>query len=151
MPEVFDAKINLSETPVRQGVDAYYKFLKELVGPAGNERVALFNTITSIDLQADAPLYNDYLIRAYADRVIKTVPLAPIGAADTSERYSVYYKNMLLFITARMDAELASDKRDQILQLEKDGQVAQKEMFDYVEDVETRWTTQAAKLGLDNS
>lgn len=99
--------INLPEANFDHALDEYYGFLHKVVGDKGGtialgQRLVTMNTITPYSIVKDKPLYNMFVLRAYADLVIrkgnsvgsgspKTPPSDIIDSANSGDAWSWEY------------------------------------------------------------
>jgi hypothetical protein len=77
--------ITLPEAKFSHALDEYYGFLHAIVSNSGgtvgdNQRLVTLNTITPYSIVKDKPLYNMFVLRAYADLVIRRSSSADAGS-----------------------------------------------------------------------
>lgn len=108
-------EITASQTTMKNAMDLYYSWLVELIGPKGNDRIALLSTITTHDIIKDAPLYTNYVFRQFADRTISLSP-HDWGKGDTNDRYSRIYRQIVDIAAAELyaNAELTDEQQNKI-------------------------------------
>ena len=80
-------EIKSTELTITDVLDQYYSWLVKLMGPKGNDRVALFSTIVTHDVVRDAPVYTEGVFRGFVDRSI-TISPEDFGPGNTTDRYS---------------------------------------------------------------
>src|SRR5262249_60901854 len=76
------------------------------ISVGANERVGLLASMLEYDIDPKALLYNDYVLRAFADRTLTTSPIAAQCAGDDTDRYSVHFVDMLGGLVANLDSGL---------------------------------------------
>lgn len=86
--------ITAAETTIKNVLDLYYSWLIQLIGPKGNDKIALLSTILTHDIDKDAPIYTNFVFRQFADRTISLSP-ADFGRGNTSDRYSRVYRGIV--------------------------------------------------------
>ena len=100
-----DVSISAADSPLKNALDVYFDFMTNLMKRRGfgtRQKVLMNNTITSFDISADTPYYNQGLYRNFADRVISGSP-ADIGAANTAERFSARYEELINIANSKID------------------------------------------------
>ena len=103
-----------AETSLKNVLDLYYSWLVSLIGPKGNDRIALLGTIVTHDVVKDAPLYTNYIYRQFADRTISLSP-EDFGPGNTNDRFSRVYRRVIevaasdLYAEARLTDKQQSD------------------------------------------
>lgn len=86
--------ITAAESTLKNVMDLYYSWLIQMIGPKGNDKIALLSTIVTHDVIKDAPLYTNYIYRQFADRTISVSP-EDFGAGNTNDRYSRVYRQII--------------------------------------------------------
>jgi hypothetical protein len=64
------------------------------MGPKGTDRVALFSTVVTHDVERTAPLYTEQVFRGFVDRTL-TISPEDFGASNTTDRYSRRYRDLV--------------------------------------------------------
>lgn len=141
--------ITVDDTPIPNAMELYYDWLLDLIGPKGDDKIALLGTITTFDIQGDAPLYTNQIFRQFADRTI-TVSPTDFGKGNDYDRFSAVYDEIVQTAASQLYAE--QELSDQaVLQLQRyDGEIT--EAVDEIKDVRfltnAQWMefAEAAKL-----
>ena len=86
-------------------LDVFYDFLVQIAkqrGFGGDQKLLVNNTITSFDIAADTPYYNQGLFRNFADRVFFGSPQA-VGPANRADRFSSHYEHLIQIANSKID------------------------------------------------
>lgn len=87
-------EVKSTEITIKDVLDQYYSWLVKLMGPKGTDRIALFSTIVTHDVEREAPLYTEGVFRGFVDRTLSISP-EDFGAGNTADRYSRRYKALI--------------------------------------------------------
>ena len=107
-------EIKASDSPITNVMDLYYSWLVDLIGPKGNDKVALLGSITVHDIDQAAPLYTNQVFRQFADRTI-TISPEDFGPGNTNDRYSVIYDRIIAVAAAQLYAEAELTDKQTVL------------------------------------
>lgn len=141
--------VAVSESPVKAGLDAYYDFMKQLFPPGPADRIAIFGTAMEFDITKLSRLYNDYVVRAFADRSVRVSPVPGQAAGDMADRYSGRFTDMLVALVSEIDAQLTPAQEAQIQRHEAAINAISDDRDKYLNDVEDAWAVQMERLGID--
>ena len=146
---VLDIPINKSPLPA--ALDMMYDFVAGISGvqPNSTDKIALFGTIVTMDIQKTARLYNDYLFRGFADRSIRVSPAPMQGAADLTDRYSYRFRDMVRLIVAGLDTSLDHAAQQQIELHQATIRSVDKERDSWLDQIYAAWGAEMQRLGLD--
>jgi len=146
--------LNAAQSAIKNALDQYYDFLHDLILPPGGtippgQRIAVNNTLLTLDIFEKSPLYNEEIFRSFADRVVLTSPTTyAMGTPSTSDLYSEHYENLLNRVMAKLDTKLSLTDMQKI-------QGHRGNMADFRRDIRTlfteindAWREEAAKRGL---
>ena len=141
--------ISIADSPLPQALDIYYDSLIRLCqanGFGSADKLVLNNTITSFDISADTPYFNEGLFRRFADRIYLRSP-DEVGPAAQADRYSVVYERLLRTVATQVDQrhpEIVPKLRELDDALDR----VTRELNDLVMRLEAQWTTIAQSRGL---
>lgn len=107
-------EVTAVESTITNVMDLYYSWLVKLVGPKGNDRIALLGTITVHDIDQKAPLYTNQVFRQFADRTI-TISPEDFGPGNTNDRYSVIYDRAIAVAGSQLYAKASLSPEQQVL------------------------------------
>ena len=158
--------ISLPEAKFDHALDEYYGFLHKIVANNGGtigpgQRLVTMNTITPYSIVKDKPLYNMFVLRAYADLVIrrgsakdagspKTPPSDIIDSANSGDAWSWEYFRLAF---PNLIQELKKYIQDpsvkaQITALESTWSGAFDAYREELEKLEDQWDEYAKKNGI---
>jgi hypothetical protein len=161
--------ITLPDAKYGHALDEYYGFLNRLVqthgGPPGpNQKIVTMNTITPYSIVKDKPYYNMFVLRAYADLVIrrstakdagspKTPELSVIENANTGDAWSSeYYRFAFPNLTAQLQRYIQKPEVvAKIAALTATWEGAYDKYFDELEKLENAWAAYALTAGLSEA
>ncbi len=141
--------IPINQSPIPAAIDVFYDFLKTNISLGMGDRVALLGMLVEFDITPKSILYNDYVVRAFADRSVRVSPVPGQAAGDFADRYSFHYTAMLRQIVESLDAELSSDLQAQISRHKAAIEALSADRDKWLEQIENQWQQKAAQLGLD--
>jgi len=158
--------ITLPEAKFDHALDEYYGFLHKIVGTDSGtvtpaQRLVTMNTITPYSIVKDKPLYNMFVLRAYADLVIRRTsadiagspkqPAADVienansGDAWSFEYFRLAFPNLLQELKKYVqDPAVAAE----ITALESTWDGDYQKYIDELTKLEDEWDTYAEKKGL---
>jgi hypothetical protein len=135
-----DTTISVKDSVLQQALDLYYDFLLGLVVDSGPPtRLLLNNTITSFDISADTPFYNEGLFRNFADRVFRNSPQG-IGPANRADRFSLHYSRLISQAAAAIDQDHPG-LQDKVDAIQAKLQSQQDKLTKYRISVSTAWAS----------
>jgi hypothetical protein len=149
MSDTIKLEIPINESPLPAALDAYYDFVKDIAKPGGADRLGIFGTITNYDIHPLARLYNDYVVRAFADRTVRTSPMSSLGIGDLAERYSARYVDMLRLLVASLDSSLPDAAVEQIRRHSTTINVLSSDRDTWLDGFEVGWAAEMTRLGID--
>ena len=79
--------IPIDKSPVPAAIDNFYDFLITNIPPGPNDRIAILGTLIEFDITDKSVLYNDFVVRAFADRTVRVSPVPGQAAGDFADRY----------------------------------------------------------------
>ncbi|MEP4247365.1 hypothetical protein [Tateyamaria sp.] len=143
-------EVTAQESTINNVMDLYYSWLVSLVGPKGNDKVALLSTITTHDIEQKAPLYTNQVFRQFADRTVSISP-EDFGAGNTNDRYSVIYDRIVAVAAAKIYAEAELTDKQKIDLDAYDGDITEAfgEIKTLRRDVLDDWTEYAKAANLE--
>lgn len=110
----FLVNVSVNESPLPATLDKLYDFVHD-VGHAGSgDLIAIMGAIVEFDVRDSSPLYNDYVVRAFADRTIRMSPMPSQDAGDLAERYSSRYMDMLTLLASEIDNTISEQDQEKI-------------------------------------
>ncbi len=107
-------EVTAQETSLKNVLDQYYSWLVDLMGPTGDNRVALLSTIVTHDIIRDAPLYTHSVFKAFVDRTISISP-EDFGPGNYADLYSRRYSDLValagyeLYVSAKYSDQQVVD------------------------------------------
>ena len=158
--------ISLPEAKFDHALDEYYGFLHKVVENNGGtvgpgQRLVTMNTITPYSIVKDKPLYNMFVLRAYADLVIrkgtakdagspKTPPSDIIDSANSGDAWSWEYFRLAFPNLLQELKKYIQDPsvKAQITALEGTWSGAYDAYRDELEKLEDQWDEYAKKNGM---
>lgn len=129
-------------------LEQYYTELNRLIGQRANQPILLNNTITTFDIDEDAPFYTEGLFRLFADRKFSVAP-ENLGTAIQADRFSGQYENIIEIATTQIDANIDPSIRQKIDNYLAEIRRVRKELIDYELDVTKDWNKIVTEEGLD--
>jgi hypothetical protein len=149
MADTIRLDIPINESPVPAALDAFYDFVKALAPAGPGDRVGILGTLVEFDIHERARLYNDYVVRAFADRTVRTSPIASQGVGDLAERYSARYLDMLTLLVASLDTTIDAAAQNAILNQEETIKAVSKDRDTWLGELEDQWAEEAKRHGID--
>jgi hypothetical protein len=147
--DIIQLKKSIAESPLQAAMDTIYDFVKTLAPPGANDRLALFGAVTYYDINPKAKLYNDYIVRAFADRTVQTSPISSMNAGDFADRYSEQYCFLLKALASQLEEHL-SGKDKQIIKEKQDIiNKESKERDTWLNTFNEEWMRYAKEIGID--
>jgi hypothetical protein len=143
--------IPISESPVPAAVDAFYDFLKTVIPPGPGDRIAILGTLVEFDITEKSVLYNDFIVRAFADRSVRVSPVPGQAAGDFADRYSSRFAEMLKQIIESLDAELSPAEQAQIDRHEAAINALSSDRDTWLDQIDAQWEAKMKQLGIDPS
>lgn len=158
--------ISLPEAKFDHALDEYYGFLHKVVANNGGtvgpgQRLVTMNTITPYSIVKDKPLYNMFVLRAYADLVIrkgtakdagspKTPPSDIIDSANSGDAWSWEYFRLAFPNLLQELKQYIQDPsvKAQITALESTWSGAYDAYREELEKLENQWDEYAKKNGI---
>lgn len=144
-----DVSLSVQDSPLTQALDIYYDDLIKLCkqnGYADKDKMLMNNTITSFDIAADTPFYNEEIYRAFADRVFKTSP-DDLGTTFRADRFSKHYQQLIFVAASHIDQQYEKIvPRVTELQQKLDDQTTK--LTEKIATINGQWADLAKKLGL---
>lgn len=107
-------EVTAVESTIKNVMDLYYSWLINMIGPKGNDKIALMGTITVHDVIPPAPLYTNYVFRQFADRTISISP-EDFGPGNTNDRFSVIYDRLIAVAAAEVYAKATLSDQQTVL------------------------------------
>ncbi|MBF2790034.1 MULTISPECIES: hypothetical protein [Enterobacter] len=104
--------VTATESTMKNVMDLYYSWLIQMLGPKGNDKIALLSTIVTHDIIKDAPLYTNYVFRQFADRTVSVSP-EDFGAGNTNDRYSRVYRQIIDIAASELYAKATLTSKQQ--------------------------------------
>ena len=104
--------VKAAETTLKNVMDLYYSWLIQMIGPKGNDKIALLSTIVTHDVVKEAPLYTNYVYRQFADRTISISP-EDFGPGNTNDRYSRIYRQIIAVAASDLYANAKTTDKQQ--------------------------------------
>ena len=141
--------IPINKSPVPAALDMLYDFVKALVNVGENDLIGILGTIVEYDIKEHSPLYNDYVVRGFADRTVAVSPIAAQGPGDQADRYSARYLEMLKLLVASFDRALTADAQAQVDKAEAAIKAISDDRDAWLEKIDTAWTAKMTNLGID--
>jgi hypothetical protein len=141
--------VPVSDSPVPAALDAFYGFIKDIAPPGPGDKIAIFGTIVEFDITKNSSLYNDFVVRAFADRSVRVSPVSGQAPGDISDRYSSRFTDMLSALVLSLDAELTPAQQAQIQRHEAAIDAISNDRDKYLDDIENAWLNEMQKLGID--
>ena len=157
-------EISLPKAKFGHALDEYYEFLHAIIGAGSlgpRQRLVTMNTITPFSIVKDKPNYNMFVLRAYADLVIRRrsgkdagSPAAPgdniIESANSGDAWSFEYFRLAF---PRLLQELKKYIEDpailaRIVALETTHEGAYTKYRDEINLLDTQWETYAKASGI---
>lgn len=130
-----NSSIEVSESVLPNAMEVYYSQLLSLLGERENQPIFLNNTITTIDIQENAPFYTEGIFRQFADRVYSVSPHELTGVSSPIERFSYQYETAIELATFEIDSSISSDTISKINSLKREVKRVLKEKFDFEKNV----------------
>lgn len=147
-----NVEIRVSDSPVKDALNQYYEFLYTMLNPSAKQKVALNSTLVTFDILPKAPEFTNYVFRAFADRTVTLSPTAispvALGVANTNDRYSAKYLEMLRLAIFKLDWSLSTADKDKIDLLKRENKKLTKELQDLYTSMFDKWSSHAAHIGL---
>jgi hypothetical protein len=159
--------ISLPEAKFAHALDEYYGFLFAIVANHGGavgpgQRLVTLNTITPYSIAKDKPLYNMFVLRAYADLVIrrsssadagspKAPPIDVIESANSGDAWSWEYFRLAFPNLLKELKKYIQDSavKAQITALESTWTGAYDAYRDELDKLEVAWTNYATSHGYE--
>lgn len=151
MTDIVDLELTVAESPVPAALDALYDFVRNLGAPGAGEAMSILGSVTAFDIHAQARLYNSYVIRAFADRTVRSSPGSGLGLGDTAERYSELYLRLLFGLLVEFDSSLSHEARERIQLHRLNMQATARDRDAYLRGFERDWAEQMKIEGIDLS
>ncbi len=149
MPEV---KITVKDSPIKNAIDQYYGFLRDLFNPTDIQNIALNSTLVTFDIVRDAPLYNENVFRSFTDRKIGLSPteFGP-GSANFGDRFSERYQEMIEVVVSDIDRNLSEEDQDKIENYKRELRLSERELEEAYLEMNDRWQKYKTDSGITNS
>ncbi|QDM21160.1 hypothetical protein FIU28_08555 [Tardiphaga sp. vice154] len=141
--------VPIDQSPVPAAVDAYYQFLVDLFPPGPRDRLAIFGTCLEFDITEKSRLYNDFVVRAFADRSVRVSPVPGQAAGDFADRYSTRYTDMVRLIIQSLDSELSPNDQAQIDRHQIAIVAISNDRDHWLQQVDDDWARKMQQLGID--
>lgn len=142
-----NVEITVEDSPVENALDLYYSHLYGLLSPETDQKIALNSSLVTFDILPDAPMYTEFVFRAFADRTVSLSPTdfdpVRLGVANTNDRYSKFYLDLLRHATFDLDVSLSQESLDKIDNLERENKVTRKELQQFTNDMFQQWRDHA--------
>jgi len=119
--------------------------------PGPEDRIAILGTVVEFDITEKSQLYNDFVVRAFADRTVRVSPIPGQAAGDISDRYSSRYIDMVEALVLSLDAELTPAQTAQIDKHQSAITAISDDRDKYLEGIETAWYLEMDRQGIDPS
>lgn len=146
-------EITSEDSPIPNVLDQFYTHVHSLLSPQTEQKVALNSTLVTFDILPEAPMFTEYVFRAFADRTITASPTdfepVALGVANTNDRYSTFYTELLRQSIFDLDATMSDEALDKIDILERDIQVLRKDMQKFIQDMFRDWNAHAKENGIE--
>lgn len=149
MADTLRLDIPIDRSPLPAALDMFYDFVKGFAVPGPGDRVGILGSIINYDIHETARLYNDYVVRAFADRTARTSPVSSLGVGDLAERYSSRYVEMLKLLVAALDSALTPAAQEQIQRHRTTIRVVSSDRDKWLEEFEDSWGREMVRLGID--
>jgi hypothetical protein len=145
-----EISLTMADSPLKNGLDAWYSYLVELLKPGSKRKVALNDVITPADIYSNTNFYDQYIFRTFVDRLILTSPEDYLlGNANSTSAYSYYWQIMLERIIADIDVNLSSDDQNKIDEYDRQINDLRDKYGRVRTDLEDRWKKYAGDAGID--
>ena len=149
MASNFRLDIPITESPLPAALDSLYDFVRDAGNAGVNDQVGVLGAIVEYDINKDARLYNDYVVRAFSDRTVRTSPLPSLGLGDTAERYSERYVDMLRLLVAALDTDLGAAEQEKIQLHEAAIKAINDDKRKWLRLLQDEWKKELAANGID--
>ena len=143
--------IPINQSPVPAAIDNFYDFLITNNPPGPNDRIAILGTLVEFDITEKSLLYNDFVVRAFADRTVRVSPVPGQAAGDFADRYSTRYAEMLRLLIEEIDTTLSANDQAQVDRHQLAIDALSKDRDDWLEQIEIQWERKMQQLGIDPS
>ena len=100
--------IPASESALPFALEQYYSELNLIIGERAGQPLLLNNTITTFDINEEAPFYTQGVFRLFADRKYSVSPV-DLGTAIQADRFSRSYEDIIGIASTQIDATLDAD------------------------------------------
>lgn len=130
--------IPANESGLTFSLEQYYSELTKLIGEREGQPLVLNNTITTFDIDEEAPLYSEGLFRRFADRKFKTSP-RDLGSSSEADRYSFEYERVIDVVTTKIDATIDPDSVASITSYKREIGRIRREMVQFEKGVARQW------------
>lgn len=151
MSETIHLDIPIDKSPMPAALDMFYDFVKQLFPVHPNDRIGILGTALTYDIHKIARLYNDYVVRAFADRTVTVSPIAAQGAGDRADRYSERFVEMLGLILAGLDVEMSPADQAQVDRHQAAIDAISTDRDAWLTQIDVDWNAAMVRLGIDPS
>ena len=143
--------IPASESALPFALEQYYSELNLLIGERADQPLLINNTITTFDINDEAPFYTEEVFRLFADRKYHVSP-DDLGTAIQADRFSRRYEDVIEIASSQIDASLDSDTSQKIQSYNREITRVRKEIIQYEISVNEDWTkiTESENLKPEN-
>lgn len=131
--------IPVSESALPFALEQYYSELNLIIGERAGQPLLLNNTITTFDINEEAPFYTQGVFRLFADRKFNVSPV-DLGTAIQADRFSRSYEDIIGIASTQIDATLDADIAQKIQNYSKEIRRVMKDVVQYEISVNEDWT-----------
>lgn len=131
-------EIPTSESALPFALEQYYSELNLIIGERADQPLLLNNTITTFDINEEAPFYTQGIFRLFADRQYNVSPL-DLGTAIQADRFSRRYEDVIEIASTQIDASLDGETAQKIQNYSKEIRRVQKDILQFEIKVNKDW------------
>ncbi|MBB4350485.1 hypothetical protein [Aliirhizobium cellulosilyticum] len=147
-----NVEIKAEDSPISNAVDLYYSQLYEILNPQTEQKIALNSSLVTFDIIPQAPMFTEYVFRAFADRTVTISPTeygpVALGVANTNDRYSFFFTEVLKQAVFKLDTALRQDIVDKIDLIDREVRQSRQELQLFYQTMFTAWNSYATQNGV---
>lgn len=140
-------EVPADETALPEALEQFYAQLTDLVGVRDGQPILLNNTITTFDIQSDAPFYTEGVFRNFADRKFRVSP-DDLGSSARTDRFSYEYERVVEIAATEVDSNLKPEVSQKIENYKSEIARLLHEIVRFEVDTENQWAKIASGRGL---
>lgn len=140
--------ISAKESALPFALEQYYFALNQLIGERANQPILLNNTITTFDINEEAPFYSEGVFRLFADRKYSVSP-DDLGTAIQVDSFSQQYEDVIKIASTQIDSQIDSETNRKIKNRIAEIRRVEKEIINYETTVNENWIKIAESEGLE--